>query len=207
MLCANQLVIKHASILIGGHMINESAISAINFFNDKSVKIIESEYVKNLVDGKVSLRLKRDGDIIADPEVIVPDDLYIESFLLSLRFYIQDNEDISIRNLAKIYNESNIESSLKMRFNKSRNWLLKYLNCKCMVQQEGHNLTRFQVFEFFVYGEYAHSTKKEDFNKLKINNIYYGTYRYIFNEVLLMYIKTIKELVSINQEVIELYDK
>jgi len=93
-------------------MINESKLNAIKFFNDKSTKIIDSEYVRNLIDGKVSLSLKRDGFVVTDPEVTVPDDLYIESFLLSLRFFIQDNEDISIRNLSKIYNEADVDQSL-----------------------------------------------------------------------------------------------
>ncbi|PKM56427.1 MAG: hypothetical protein CVU98_11340 [Firmicutes bacterium HGW-Firmicutes-3] len=186
-------------------MINNSKLNTIKFFNDKSLKIVDSEYVRNLVDGKVSMSLKRDGYVVVDPEVTVPDNLYIESFLLSLRFFIQDNEDISIRNLSKIYNDVDVEQSLKKRFNDSRNWLLKYLKCKCFVEQDGQCLTRLQVFEYFIYGEFAHSTKKSEFEKLKDNKIYFGIYRYTFNEVLLMYIKTIKEIVAINEDFIRIY--
>lgn len=172
----------------------------------KSNKIINSEYVKNLDNGKVSLSLKRDGYVVTNPEVTVPNDVYIESLILSLRFFIQDNEDISIRNLYKIYNNHNIDQSFRNRFNEARNWLINYLDCKCIVKQEGLNLTRLQVFEYFVYGEYAHATKKEEFDKLKYRNIFYGIYRYVFNEILIMYIKTIREIVNINQELLEKCD-
>lgn len=183
-----------------------SMLEVLNKFNIKAMKIIESHYVSNLVNGKISLSLRRDGFVIADPEVTVPDELYIDSLLLSLRFFIQDNEPISIRNLNSLYSKSDIDNSFKLRFDESRKWLLLYLDGKCVVEENGVILTRREVFERFVYGEHAHSTKEKQYDELKKNNKYFSINKYDFNEVLLMYIKVIKEIVLLNKEVISRYE-
>lgn len=52
----------------------------------------------------------------------------IDSFILTFRFFIQNNEPSSILNLSKIYNEPNIPINLTEEFTKLRDDLNKYLN-------------------------------------------------------------------------------
>lgn len=82
----------------------ENSIKAIELYNEKAQKLLRSSILTKLQDGKINLSITMDGGLINDPTVVLPDEEFIEAFLLTLRFFIQDNEPSSIRNLYDIYN-------------------------------------------------------------------------------------------------------
>jgi len=91
-----------------------------------------------------------------------PEEESIMAFLLSLRFFIQDNESISVRNVSRLINGAKVRPDLKAQFMDQRNGLNAYLDSSGSVNvvTNGVSLTRRTILETFIYGLYAHQSEK-----------------------------------------------
>jgi hypothetical protein len=84
-------------------MSREEIVSTLKFFNEKADKLRNSNFVKNAVaDSGINLSWSE-----GQPAEVLrrgPNQENIDAFVLTLRFFLQDNERSSFRNLsAKIY--------------------------------------------------------------------------------------------------------
>lgn len=117
-----------------------------------------------------------------------PDDELIEAPCITLRLFMQDNDHISIRNMAKIYdNNPYIPNELKTAFVESRNTFNNFLDKNSLFSVQSMiwiseserattNYTNREIFEALLYGEIAHFTQMEDYQSL-----YQGNFRKNFN--------------------------
>ena len=89
---------------------------------------------------------------------IGPSERTVEASVLTLRFFIQDNESTSLSNVAKLYSNSDIESQLVARFREIRDQLNFYLDysSNLSISEEGP-MTQREIFELFIYGDLAHA--------------------------------------------------
>jgi hypothetical protein len=85
----------------------------------------------------------------------------IDSFVNNIRFFIQDNETTSFRNLAQKYDGLPVPEDLKMEFHKLRTKLNHWLDSKSSLGLGGAPLTHRQIFETFIYGDVAHQSRKK----------------------------------------------
>ena len=89
---------------------------------------------------------------------------------LTLRFFIQNNEDISLQNMAKLYLDSNIEPRLSTQFGQIRDRINSYLEAPSNLSiSEAAPLTHRDIFELFVYGDLAHAnpTKVANYRSIR----------------------------------------
>ncbi len=91
-----------------------------------------------------------------------PDEESVKAFLLTLRFFLQDNEPTSIRKIAKLVQISGVRQDLKDRFEDERNALNRHLDSSGNVNvvASGHTYTRRDVLYTFLYGLYAHHNEQ-----------------------------------------------
>lgn len=142
------------------------AIAALNLFNEKVDRLINSRFIKHIQEKglKVSMKVSaKDGVSISDT---FPDQDAIDAFILTLRFFIQDNESSSLRNMNNLYNEIAIPSSIKDDFSLVRDKLNSELDKKTSVNWGGKDITYRELLLTFFYGGLAHAnpSRKRDFD-------------------------------------------
>ncbi len=96
--------------------------------------------------------LKRDG----------PTEEEIDAFVLTLRFFVQNNEPTSIENIVKLFRDLPLAQERIDAAVRSRQTLNERLDQPGSIQLGDEQLTRRQIFEVFLYGGLAHAnpTKK-----------------------------------------------
>lgn len=130
-----------------------------------------------------------------------PEGEEIDAFVLTFRFFIQNNEPSSIANLAKVYSEQDVTSNLKQEFESVRNDLNKYLDegvMYCRIKNSRENerikLSRRNVMEAVIYGLYAHSNSEH-------RTIYEN---YLKNDKLFLFLQSMKKVLHYLKEIYEL---
>jgi hypothetical protein len=139
----------------------QRAIEAMTLFNEKTDELINSNFVKHMqsVDLKVSLRMLSGGEV--EVKHTLPDQEIIKAFVLTIRFFIQDNESSSLRNLAKIFEKLHISDDLKNYFSRARNRLNQEFEKKSFLNLNGKELTYREIFDTFIFGGLAHANKEK----------------------------------------------
>ena len=88
-----------------------------------------------------------------------PEGEEVEAFVLTLRFLIQDNEPISLRNMRKLYDELPIPRGLAEEFRAQCQQLNDFLDSETGLSiEEGKRLTYRNILDLFVYGSLAHTS-------------------------------------------------
>lgn len=145
-----------------------NAISILKLFNEKVDKLIKSRFVKHIQGNKgMKVSIKSSLGKKVDISHNLPDQDAIDAFVLTMRFFIQDNEPTSLCNMAKLYNDITVSSNIKDDFNWVRNKLNSELSKKSMFNLQNKHLSRGEIFDTVIYGGLAHAKKekKEDFDK------------------------------------------
>lgn len=116
-----------------------------------------SEFAKQIKKGVRVGLLAGQGVIIS--QCAGPEREAVKAFLLTLRFFRQNNEVTSLRNMAQLIDDLNVNQDLKDEFHASRNNFNKFLDDPLHVPVQGVGAdTKRDVFESFLYGIYAHAT-------------------------------------------------
>ena len=86
-----------------------------------------------------------------------PDEESIDASILTIRFFIQDNEKCSIRNISKIYDKLEDKIALKKYFIGSRDNLNNFLASATFFNIGGKKIIRREVLDVFIYGGLSHA--------------------------------------------------
>ena len=139
-------------------MDDENIISTLNLFNEKATKLAGSNFLKRAALGQ-AIRFK--GGLGWPIEIVGdgPDQENIDAFVLTFRFFIQNNEQCSFANLAKAYESASISGVHRTAFQTVRQNLNSYLDGHCAVV-EAHGIdTKRKVMEIFIFGGLSHANK------------------------------------------------
>ncbi len=92
----------------------------------------------------------------------------IDAFVLTIRFFIQDNEAISFKNIASLYECTPVNNKIKTDFNNIRKQLNDYLdsNSGMAITINDETLNHRNILDIITYGNLSHANpqKKEKFN-------------------------------------------
>lgn len=91
------------------------------------------------------------------PDAVQPDLELVESYVLNLRLFIQDNDHISLRNLSKIYETNCHDQEIKNKFAKLLSDFNSELDKAWPYRYNDQKLTYRDIFNGFIYSEIAHS--------------------------------------------------
>lgn len=136
-------------------------------FNSQAEKLLNSPFVKEVLLGEVKCSFSWEagnGMEISSTDINEND---LDAFILNLRFFVQNNEKISIGNLAKAYDESDFPQDLKDSVRVARNQLNDFLDSSMVFQWPDGADTYREHFNIIMYGALAHmnETKSELFQK------------------------------------------
>ena len=103
--------------------------------------------------------------IISDCSSEYPEQESLRALILTVRFFIQNKENISIQNMNNFYGQINIEEKYKINFNNIHEALSTYLESYSGVKQ----YSKREIFDIYIYGDLAHSNpdKKNRYDQLQ----------------------------------------
>lgn len=181
---------------------NDELGITLELFNEMATKLLELSFSKYVLSQHLSYKVNLKGEK-PKTEFRGPDIESQDAFILNFRFFIQNNERISLHNIGKIYDQLDVPIELKMEYNEKRGKLNEYLESNAPPQSDGHglkSLTNRELMELILYGERAHinKEKRKQIKKFEEKRILWDIMKNIFfikimSEVLLM-IRDTKEL-------------
>lgn len=140
-------------------MNHEAEINALALFVEKADKLKNSNFVTRLVENSgVNL-----SAAVGKPTTVTrrgPDDENIEAFILTFRFFIQDNESISLRKIKNAFYSNLATEEEKNNYKEARNSLDQYLDGNTMFNINGM-ITRRELMDVFIYGGLSHANQKK----------------------------------------------
>ena len=118
----------------------------LNLFDEKYGRLESSSLIRFMSNPgwKFSFDFKTNAP---NPDAIFPDLENIESYILNLRFFIQDNEPISLHNLMKFYEMHSHNKEINEKFSELRNILNSELDKSWPFLFNGKRLTFRNIFE------------------------------------------------------------
>jgi hypothetical protein len=140
----------------------DASREALLLFNEKAERLQRSALLRRLKRGPLTIKLVmvpgKQRKAVASP---ISDDS-LDAFLLTLRFFLQDNESSSFRNMAKHYDSLPLPQELRDRFHAIRERLNGFLDAPSAIgivrKGEAAALSRRNVLEAYLWGERAHRT-------------------------------------------------
>ena len=150
-------------------MKNSEIIESLELFNEKTEKLARLSFIETIFkyNSGVSIKISKREDGLYDliQERRGPLEEAIDAFVLTIRFFIQDNEPISLRRLAKIYDIAPIEKKLKEEFILLKNQINTYLDSNLAVAITINNneeiLTHRKILNTVIYGGLSHANTKK----------------------------------------------
>ena len=184
-------------------------IEALRLFNEKAEKLLSSKYVQYLKENN-KLTVSYSFTIDEAPVYTrnLPDQDAIDAFVLTFRFFMQDNERMSFRNLDKLYGNPLIVPQANM-FEKQRANLNKTLNQNTDATINNETLTNSKILDIFFYGGLAHANvdKKKIFDIWKSNSHLFLFLEFNFCSLLEYILRIINNVYIINKEAIAILEK
>ena len=145
-------------------MLNKDDFESLKLFNEKAEKLKSYNFTKNIISDGFGITISAKEDEPVNIETRFPTNESIEAFILTLRFFIQDNEISSFRNLAKVYSNLPSYRDEKRAFFNTRDELYDFLNSPDKSLNIKINTKEFsnkEIFEIFIYGGLAHANKSK----------------------------------------------
>lgn len=175
----------------------------LSLFNEKAEKLVNSSFVRFMREVKrfsFEVSVKR-GEHVKTKRIL-PTQEEIEAFVLTFRFFIQNNERCSFGNLDGVYRDLPISQSVKDEFLEAREKLNQYLDSKISINIYGDTPTRRKLLDVFVYGGLAHATpeKKEIYDLWSKHGIVYGIIEVEFCSTLEMVLHIIQYVTNVNSK-------
>ncbi|MCF8241718.1 MAG: hypothetical protein K9J16_10060 [Melioribacteraceae bacterium] len=184
-------------------------IDTLILFNEKAEILKTSRYFKEILKSGSSLNISVEawGKITVDLKG--PDDESIRSFALTFRFFIQDNERCSIRNISDIYRESIIPQLIRIEFQKHYTEIQSFLKTESLLKVNKKRIDYKSILEIFFYGNLAHANKvkKQIFDYWMKDIIKKGIYISDFHIILSTMLKFILFVYEKNTEIIRFIEQ
>ncbi len=143
----------------------EKAIKALELFNEKAEELLSSTFTKKVLEEGTGVTLEWNWDTEEEKtnfERRGPNKEDIKAFLLDYRFFIQDNERSSFRNLKELYSSNFLKAKFETRFDSARDELNRFLDSPSILNKSnGENPTQREITDTFIYGGFAHANEEK----------------------------------------------
>lgn len=144
-------------------MNNEKIVKRLKLFNEKVDKLDKLSFTRRVFseDSGYHLTACIGGEVKSERRG--PDEESLDAFLLTMRHFVQNNEEISLHNMALLYDQlttnSNIDPVAIDHFMNYRSQVKGYLDEEfTMLNMNGKIYTHGEIFFTFLYGGHAHSS-------------------------------------------------
>ena len=141
---------------------NEDRIDVIDVFLESVDELNSSWFVKQVLDNGINATVTLLPDGTTEGDVVAPERDAIKAALLTLRFFIQSNTELSsVGNVAQIiaHSDLNVDAALVAEYEATRAELNTYLSGAPPVQfpAQFNATTREIIYRTILYGRFAHA--------------------------------------------------
>ncbi len=185
-------------------------VQQLRFFNEKANELADSTFLQAMLHGQVRFTLSGLQSAEVAVEYSGPKGEMVKAFVLTFRFFIQDNEKSSLGSMAKAYQElasaSFIAEDTLQRFVSARKAINAYLDNPSPNPElafDDRVLTRRDIMDVFVYGGLAHATKKAQYDRWAAHPVAFPSLQMQFSVVLFKVLQTILYIRDLNAQVID----
>ena len=143
-------------------MLDKDDLESLKLFNDKAEKIKNYSFTKKIISDGFGIKISTKVDEPVNIETRFPTDESIEAFILTLRFFIQNNEKSSFKNLAKVYSNLPSYRDEKREFFNTRDELNDFLDSPdevLHIKVNNKEFSKREIYEIFIYGGLAHANE------------------------------------------------
>lgn len=143
----------------------ERAVQTLTLFSEKVQRLDKLSFTKHLREGDVGFSFSVENGQ-ATLQRRGPSEEAIDAFVLTFRFFIQDNERISIRNIGKLYESLPVPVELKKLVTDGRAEINRFLDADSHIVDNAKRLTNREIQDIYLYGGLAHANldKKKIFD-------------------------------------------
>jgi len=190
--------------------VSDEDIKGLKLFNEKAERLSNSRFMQYILcKGRISFRIDAKRGEEVRTEKIVPDQEAIDAFVLTFRYFIQDNERCSFGNLAKTYEKPSVPEELRTEYLKARKLLNDYLDAQASIKIGEEALTRRRILDVFVYGGLAHAQpkKKEVFDAWTRDPFTTGFLEVHLASILVDVLRVIRYVAGLNEKLIKELEK
>ncbi len=176
-------------------------LDTLRLFNEKAKKLDGLSYTQWFRQNRCCFSVRNRGDGIVEAELRAPGDESVDAFVLTLRFFIQNNESISISRIAHMYDQSGLSSDLRDRVAEERGALNDFLDSSSQITIAGETLVQRQIFDVFLWGGLAHANveKKKTFDQWASDPILFPVMQTAFHSVIMKLLRFILWLRNVNE--------
>ncbi|MEK0337109.1 MAG: hypothetical protein QQN41_06710 [Nitrosopumilus sp.] len=128
----------------------------LELFDEKFARLQSSTLIRIMIDPGWKLSFDFTSNT-QNSDALLPDLEYVESYVLNLRFFIQNNEPCSLRNLSKLYETHCRDQTIKENFIELRKVFNTELDRVWPFRFNKKTLTFRDILMGFIYGKIAHS--------------------------------------------------
>jgi len=142
-------------------------IEALKLFNEKAEKLAQLIFTETMFNQRTKVEINYETGKGFKVLRKGPDSENIDAMALTLRFFMQNNEPCSLRNLSKIYIRLPINKDIKEKFSQARNSINNYLDSQSLIKYifNFKSLSNRDILDTFMYGGLAHSKYKKKYDK------------------------------------------
>ena len=108
----------------------QEALQALKLFNEKADKLERLSFTQKIFGERSGVTIHYKQGVGAWSELHGPDEESREAMLLTLRFFVQDNEQSSLRNMADAYDALPVDPTLPSQFHDIRKQVNEFLDSK-----------------------------------------------------------------------------
>ena len=132
-------------------------VGVLNLFNEKADEIKNSSYAKFVSEKRPKTTLSKNQGEALKIKTIEPHTESLQSFVLILRLFLQNNDQISFQNISKVYEKlpNNFQKE-KKSFSQARKKINDILNININIKYNNKIPTYYEVLNTFIYGDLAH---------------------------------------------------
>ncbi len=184
-------------------MTKEEQARILETFNSKVDKLDQSAFIENAQGGGalVDYQLDKGWDSVH----VGPNEITTDATVLTLRFFLQNNESISLHNMAGLYQLLCVSTSLVNEFLGIRQEINNYLDASSGLSIYDENeMTHREILELFLYGSQAHLNRdKADVYESVSQTAFFPLFQADFTETVVFLILKLKKLQQINFETLK----
>lgn len=136
---------------------------AFRLFNEKAGKLACLSFMQKMQDPNVGYKVTftnlEEGGARVEQHRVGPDEEAMDAFVLTFRFFIQDNEQTSLRQMANHYADAPVDQALKDEFAKARDQINRFLDSPTHINYNNEVLTCRRIMDVFMYGGFSHANE------------------------------------------------
>ncbi len=188
-------------------------IDRLKSFNELAEELMNSDYIKESEERWTGLKLKWEMKQETPDQqqfstsLESPNETYTRAILLTMRFFIQDTEETSLRNMAAFYAELPIDSIYKQEFHRVRKDFNDFLDEETILSEKDNKLTRRVILDNYLWGQYAHKSpgERKTIQEWKATPNHWNIVYFFFHQTLHEAVTVLSKMKELNDRVLRQY--